>query len=420
MDNLNYGVIGNCCTAALISEKGSIEWLCFPNFDSPSIFAALLDREKGGTFGFEVSEDYHTIQSYVPHTNILSTTFVSEQDEFAVVDFMPCYELYDNKEYYRPAEVYRYIRWIKGRPRIKVNYHPAPDYARGKAFFYVTSRYIETYSSSNNKDRQYLYSSLPLQGIVDHQEFILEKDEFFLLSYNEKVIPVDIEREKLEYCRTLVYWLNWTDRTRKFTIYNDIIERSLLTLKMMSFYNGAVLASLTTSLPEAVGEVRNWDYRFCWLRDASMSIETLFKIGHADAARVGGHIRIVTSNAIVSGIAHGDHAHAVFLGLLDSHFHGLIADDLTHAVMAVHNGGGGGFLDDFKVGHGELDTGLDAVQIDGLEAIYAVGLDAALVGLQQHVRANFCILFGNAVALERIHNKVGDDIPADDVVLRHN
>lgn len=98
MDNLNYGVIGNCCTAALISEKGSIEWLCFPNFDSPSIFAALLDREKGGTFGFEVSEDYHTIQSYVPHTNILSTTFVSEQDEFAVVDFMPCYELYDNKE----------------------------------------------------------------------------------------------------------------------------------------------------------------------------------------------------------------------------------------------------------------------------------------------------------------------------------
>lgn len=129
MDNLNYGVIGNCCTAALISEKGNIEWLCFPNFDSPSIFAALLDREKGGTFGFEVSEDYHTIQSYVPHTNILSTTFVSEQDEFAVVDFMPCYELYDNKEYYRPAEVYRYIHWIKGRPRIKVNYHPASDYA---------------------------------------------------------------------------------------------------------------------------------------------------------------------------------------------------------------------------------------------------------------------------------------------------
>lgn len=285
MNNLNYGVIGNCCTAALVSEKGSIDWLCFPHFDSPSIFAALLDREKGGCFGFEVSEKYHTQQTYVPHTNILSTTFVSDGDEFVVMDFMPCYGLYETKEYYRPAEVYRYIRLVKGRPRFKVVYHPAPDYARGTAFCNVTSQYIETYSSSNNKDRQYLYSSLPLQAILDGTEFTLEKDEFFLLSYNEKVIPVDIEREKLEYCRTLVYWLNWTDRTKKFTLYNDIIERSLLTLKMMSFYNGAVMAAITTSLPEAVGEVRNWDYRFCWLRDASMSIETLFKIGHADAAR---------------------------------------------------------------------------------------------------------------------------------------
>ena len=93
MDKLNYGVIGNCCTAALISDKGSIDWLYFPNFDSPSIFASLLDREKGGYFGFEVSPDYQISQSYVPHTNILSTNFVSEENEFAVVDFMPCYHL---------------------------------------------------------------------------------------------------------------------------------------------------------------------------------------------------------------------------------------------------------------------------------------------------------------------------------------
>ena len=82
MDKLNYGVIGNCCTAALISDKGSIDWLCFPNFDSPSIFASLLDREKGGYFGFEVSPDYQISQSYVPHTNILSTNFVSEENEY--------------------------------------------------------------------------------------------------------------------------------------------------------------------------------------------------------------------------------------------------------------------------------------------------------------------------------------------------
>lgn len=285
MNNLNYGVIGNCRTAALVSETGNIEWLCFPDFDSPSVFARLLDREKGGSFGFEVSSDYRISQSYVPQTNILSTQFVSEKDEFVVLDFMPCYRSHKEEEHYRPAELYRYIRWIKGRPSLKIDYNPAPDYARGKAIYNITSQYIETYSSTGNKERNYLYSSIPLSQIIDKKEVVIEKDEFLLLSYNEKVVSIDIEREKLEYCRTLVYWLNWTNRTKKYTLYNDIIERSLLVLKQMSYYNGAVLAALTTSLPESIGEVRNWDYRFCWLRDASMSIETLFRIGHPGAAR---------------------------------------------------------------------------------------------------------------------------------------
>lgn len=284
MSNLNYGVVGNCRTAALISEKGSIDWLCFPDFDSPSIFASLLDRERGGSFGFDVTEDYHISQSYVPHTNILSTSFSSKEGEFVVLDYMPYYRSCENA-HYLPAELYRYVRWIKGKPRFKVNYVPAPNYAQGKVIHNVTSEFIESYCSSDNKDRQYLYSSLPLQNIEQKKEIILEKDEFFLLSYNEKVIPVDIEREKIEYCRTLVYWLNWTNRTKRYFLYNDVIERSMLVLKLMSYYNGAVLAALTTSLPESVGEVRNWDYRFCWLRDASMSIETLFQIGHIGAAR---------------------------------------------------------------------------------------------------------------------------------------
>lgn len=285
MRNLNYGVIGNCSTAALVSERGTIEWLCFPEFDSASVFAALLDREKGGRFGFEVSEEYTTRQRYVPHTNILVTSFESSEGTFDVIDFMPLYQLSEEEEYYRPAEIYRYIRWNKGTPRFRVCYQPAPDYARGETVYHRTPDFIETYSESNHKDRQYLYSSLSLQDVVERKEILLEKDEFFLFSYNEKVIQVDIEREKLEYCRTLVYWLNWTNRTKKYAHYNEVIERSLLTLKLMSFRNGAMLAALTTSLPEAVGEVRNWDYRFCWLRDASMSIETLFKVGHADMAR---------------------------------------------------------------------------------------------------------------------------------------
>ena len=283
-NNLNYGVIGNCRTAALISERGSIEWLCFPDFDSPSVFAALLDRTKGGSFGFDVPDGYAVRQSYVPHTNILSTRFASDEGEFEVLDYMPCYRSFE-KEHYLPAELYRYIRFVKGRPRFRIRYDPAPNYAQGEVRIRRTAGFIESYSSADNKNRQYLYSSIPLQAVAGREEIRLEKDEFLLLSYNEKVIPIDIEREKIEYCRTLVYWLNWTNRTRQYTCYNEVVERSMLVLKLLSYYNGAMLAALTTSLPETVGEVRNWDYRFCWLRDASMSIETMFRVGHTGAAR---------------------------------------------------------------------------------------------------------------------------------------
>ena len=283
-NNLNYGVIGNCRTAALISERGSIEWLCFPDFDSPSVFAALLDRTKGGSFGFDVPDGYAVRQSYVPHTNILSTRFASDEGEFEVLDYMPCYRSFE-KEHYLPAELYRYIHFVKGRPRFRIRYDPAPNYAQGEVRIRRTAGFIESYSSADNKDRQYLYSSIPLQAVAGREEIRLEKDEFLLLSYNENVIPIDIEREKIEYCRTLVYWLNWTNRTRQYTCYNEVVERSMLVLKLLSYYNGAMLAALTTSLPETVGEVRNWDYRFCWLRDASMSIETMFRVGHTGAAR---------------------------------------------------------------------------------------------------------------------------------------
>ena len=160
MNNLNYGVIGNCRTAALISETGNIEWLCLPDFDSPSVFASLLDREKGGNFGFEVDKSYQISQSYMPHTNILQTRFYSETDEFVVLDFMPCYRSRDN-EHYLPAELYRYIHPVKGAPRFKVDYNPAPNYARGKVVYNMTSQYLETYCCFENKDRQYLYSSIP-------------------------------------------------------------------------------------------------------------------------------------------------------------------------------------------------------------------------------------------------------------------
>jgi len=112
------------------------------------------------------------------------------------------------------------------------------------------------------------------------------RDEFILISYNQKVIKIDIERVYLEYERTKLYWMNWSNRSKKYTYFDEYIERSMLVLKLMSYQRtGAVLAALTTSIPETVGEMRNWDYRYCWLRDASMSIETLIQVGHSGAAR---------------------------------------------------------------------------------------------------------------------------------------
>ena len=117
---------------------------------------------------------------------------------------MPCYRS-RRDEHYMPPELYRYVRWVRGRPRLRVHYAPAPDYARGRTEQTVTPEFIESHSLSDPKNRLYLYASLPLGKIARREEIVLERDEFFLLSHNEKVIPVDIEREKLEYCRTLVY-----------------------------------------------------------------------------------------------------------------------------------------------------------------------------------------------------------------------
>jgi GH15 family glucan-1,4-alpha-glucosidase len=132
----------------------------------------------------------------------------------------------------------------------------------------------------------YLYSSLNLNAILASKEIHLTQHQFLLLSYNQKLIDIDINRVYLEYTRTKVYWLNMTNRSKKYEKYTEEIIRSLLVLKMMSYHStGAVLAAITTSIPESIGKERNWDYRFCWLRDASMSIETLLKMGHYNAAQ---------------------------------------------------------------------------------------------------------------------------------------
>ena len=284
MRNLNYGVIGNCRSAALVSDKGSIDWCCLPDFDSPSVFARLLDEEKGGFFGFIVDDNYTVTQKYISRTNVLCTEYRSVLGTFEVIDFMPRYKLLDN-DYFAPAEIYRYIKHISGTPSFKIRYCPMFNYAREKVSNVTEDNYIITYSRINPTDCMYLYSSLNFRDILESKEIQLTKHQFLLLSYNQKLIDIDIDRVYLEFQRTKVYWLNWTNRSRKFSKYTEEILRSLLILKIMSSQStGAMLAALTTSIPETIGEVRNWDYRFCWLRDASMCLDTLLKMGHSYSA----------------------------------------------------------------------------------------------------------------------------------------
>jgi GH15 family glucan-1,4-alpha-glucosidase len=284
MNNLNYGVIGNCRSAALISEKGSIDWCCLPDFDSPSIFAKLLDNEIGGYFSFVVGDEYKISQKYIYWTNVLCTEFRSDQGTFEVIDFMPRYKLTENN-YFAAAEIYRYIKWISGAPAFKVRYFPAFNYAREEVSNVIEENYIKTYSKNVPIDCIYLYSSLNMNAVLDSSEITLTNHQFLVLSYNQKLIEIDIRRVYIEFQRTKVYWLNWTNRSKRYERYTEEIIRSLLVLKIMSYQaTGAVLAALTTSIPETIGHVRNWDYRFCWLRDASMSIDTLLRMGHYNSA----------------------------------------------------------------------------------------------------------------------------------------
>ncbi len=285
MNNLDYGIIGNCRTAALVSKKGSIDWCCLPSFDSSSVFAKILDKKKGGSFGVEVDNSYHITQRYGSKTNILITSYDNGNDKFEVHDFMPRYST-DTRESYAPPDIIRYIKLIVGTPKVKIVYDPKLEYGKYKYKTFVNHKYIKTHTTKGSYDSIYLYTNLDKEAVCSGNDITLEGDSFLLLTYNQKLFNQTVERSYLKLQRTKVYWLNWAERTKEFALYNKYILRSAMTLKLLSYEKtGAVLAALTTSLPETIGEVRNWDYRFCWIRDASMVVKVLANLGHYHLSR---------------------------------------------------------------------------------------------------------------------------------------
>lgn len=279
-NNLSFGIVGNCKSAALINHYGSIVWCCLPNFDSPSIFAHVLDDEIGGIFKIIIDDSYSVIQKYSDNTSILITNFSNNENEFEIIDFMPRYQR-ENGSFYSPPEIIRIFKHIKGKPKFKILYDPRLEYSNGVTNSYIKERFIVSVIDHENHDTLYLYTSFNKKKFLDQPEIVLEKNHFVNISYHEKIKYFDIDEALFEFDKTKVYWRNWCSKTPKYKLYNDEILRSAITLKLLTYEKtGAVLAAATTSIPETIGEVRNWDYRFCWIRDASMVIKIIAKLGH--------------------------------------------------------------------------------------------------------------------------------------------
>ncbi|MFC4994389.1 glycoside hydrolase family 15 protein [Rubritalea tangerina] len=288
--NYNHGIIGNGRTCAIIDNDSNIAFACMPDFDSGTIFASMLDEANGGSFRIAMEEGKPVKQAYEKNTGILVTTFEGLSGSFELIDFMPKYA-WDGKSRSRgdvSSDIIRVLKPISGEPKVIVHYDPKLDYARFKT---TSSLFAEGQIKSTTSGKGanghtvyescYLYTDLPTDAILAREASPLTDQHFLLLSYHDKVMRPDRERIELKLQWTRAYWLLWAARTHKCDCYAKEIVRSAITLKMLQFApTGAVLAAATTSLPETIGEVRNWDYRFCWIRDGSMTVDILHRIGH--------------------------------------------------------------------------------------------------------------------------------------------
>jgi GH15 family glucan-1,4-alpha-glucosidase len=281
-----YGLIGNSYTAALVSNDGSIDWCCLPRFDSPSTFAAILDDEKGGKFHIKPRTSFESQQSYLPDTNILQTTFRTDTGTVTVIDFMPCYRT-SRRKLTKFDEIHRLVDCTVGQVPLEVVFEPRLDYARDNAQIEI---YKYGVTARGRSDRLALSSTTPFtsDGGKAIGSFTLKKGESaqFILRYDTdqpKSPGIYGSRRKLE--RTTAYWKEKAEGCVFSGPLREMMVRSYLTLHLMVYApTGAIIAAPTTSLPEEIGGERNWDYRYAWLRDASLTLNALFYLGHIEEA----------------------------------------------------------------------------------------------------------------------------------------
>jgi GH15 family glucan-1,4-alpha-glucosidase len=286
-----YGVIGDMHSVALVGIDGSIDWCCMPYFDSPSVFAAILDEEKGGHYSLAATHHGPRRQMYLPDTNVLLTRFLGEHSVGEVCDFMPIHR--DVQGVYRKGthQIIRVARAVRGKVRFRLECFPAIDFARRPHDVIV-----DPAGAIFDSDGLDLGLISPIELRVENNgvtaEFELEPGEsatFVLRQVEDWTAAEDLMlqgvsgHDALE--RTVRFWRNWIAKCRYTGRWREMVRRSALALKLLTFEpTGAIVAAPTCSLPEEIGGVRNWDYRFTWIRDAAFTLYGFLRLGYTEEA----------------------------------------------------------------------------------------------------------------------------------------
>lgn len=288
----DYAIVGDTRTAALVSRDGAVEWLCLPHFSGPSMFAALLDRERGGHFSVRPTAPYSVTRSYRQGTNVLVTRFRTDDGaELHLTDVMPLYDDEYRDRLQPQRELLRRIEAFGGAIEVEISYMPRPDYGRSGVDLVRRGRL--GWACQHREHLLNLLTDLPLEpsdgGLVGRVSLTPGACAYLSLTYaaNDVAVlaPLGAEAEA-RIDSTAAWWTAWSNACAVTGPYRDAVMRSALTLKLLTYtLSGAIVAAPTTSLPEVVGGVRNWDYRYCWLRDAALTLRAFTDLGYGAEGR---------------------------------------------------------------------------------------------------------------------------------------
>jgi GH15 family glucan-1,4-alpha-glucosidase len=271
----NLALIGNCQYAALVANNGDVVWCCMPRFDAEPLFASLLDEQDGGRFSIGTPDGTPGDQRYLPNSNVVETTHRTAEGVFRVIDFAP--RFVQHERMFRPTQLFRIVEPIEGSPRVRVVCEPRLGWSKTKPSVTQGSNHVQ-FEGFDSPLR--LTSDIP-PSYLGGQPFTLTERRHLALTWGapiEEPLPALGERFLNE---TLRYWQRWVKHCNIPPNYQRQVIRSALALKLHCFEDtGAIIASITTSIPEAPGSGRTWDYRYCWLRDAYYTLEAFRLLGH--------------------------------------------------------------------------------------------------------------------------------------------